>query len=186
MLDFDDLPPMIDVAHLSMPAGTEVEQADLDAVCNDIRVACGWHIAPRVTAMEMVVNAQGGTILTVPSLRMGEPSSIVDANGAAITGWTWSQNGILEGSWPSGLRSVTVTADSGFVACPASVRAVIEDMLADRTNVREGGGFSQIALDGATLTSANPYAPRGSSSDVGVRRNLMDAYGHILGRYAIR
>ncbi|UXE04983.1 head-to-tail adaptor [Gordonia phage Lton] len=184
MLDFDDLPPLIDVAHLSMPSGTEVEQADLDAVCNDIRVACGWHIAPLVADLEMVVNAPGGTVLTVPSLKMREPSAVVDRDGNPITGWSWSSNGILEGPcWPSGLRSVTVTADSGFAACPASIRAVIEDVLADRAGVKSGGvQYGQISLDGASITPLNPYG----DGAPGVRRGVMDAYGHILGRYAIR
>lgn len=181
MLDFSDLPPLVDLTDLSTPAG-DVEQADLDAVCDDIRLACGWHIAPLVEDHEMVVNAQGGTVLTVPSLKMGEPSSVVDVNGTELTGWSWSSNGILEAPcWPSGLRSVTVTADSGFAKCPPSIIAVIDDILADRSGVKSGG-YSQISLDGASITRDSPYGdgPRG------VQRGLMAAYGHILGRFAIR
>lgn len=184
MLDFDGLPPLVDPSELSMPEGTEVVQADLDAVCYDIRVACGWHIAPRVVDLVMVVNAPGGTVLTVPSMKMAEPSAVVDRDGHPITGWSWSSNGILESAcWPSGLRSVTVTADSGFTVCPSDIRAVIEDVLADRANVKSGGmQYGQISLDGASITPVNPYG----DGAPGVRRGVMAAYGHILGRYAIR
>lgn len=181
MLDFTGLPALVDLADIEVDGATEDMLA---AVCEDVRVACGWHIAPRVADMEMVVDARGGTVLTVPSLRMGEPSSVTGASGD-ITGWTWSESGILEGSWPSGLRSVTVVADSGFASCPAGVKAVVVDMLRDRVSAASGGGVSQVSLDGADVTLANPYAPRGASSDVGVRRDIMDAYGHILGRHSL-
>lgn len=182
MLDFSDYPPLLDLSDVNVEG---VEQADLDAVCEDVRMACGWHIAPKKADLVMVLDAMGGTVLTVPSLRIAEPSAVKDADGGDITGWTWSENGTLEGSWPTGLRSVSVTADSGFVACPASVRAVVEDMLRDRVNAASGGGISQVSLDDADIVYANPYAPRGASSDVGVRRGVMDAYGHILGRFAL-
>ncbi|EAS0269366.1 hypothetical protein E7939_21985 [Salmonella enterica] len=181
MLDFEGLPPLVDVTDLSTPSG-DVEQADLDAVCNDIRYACGWHIAPVVAGYEMVINAEGGTILTVPSLKMAEPAAVLDANGGEITGWSWSSNGILEAHcWPSGLRSVTVIADSGFEKCPPALIAVIDDILADRAGVKSAE-YSQISLDGASLTRENVYG----SGPRGAQRDLMSTYGHVLGRFAIR
>lgn len=182
MLDFTGLPALVDLADIEVDGATEDMLA---AVCEDVRVACGWHIAPKVADAEMVVDALGGTVLTVPSLCIAEPSSVKDADGGDITGWTWSSNGTLEGSWPTGLRSVTVVADSGFAACPASVKAVVVDMLRDRVNAASGGGISQVSLDDADIVYSNPYAPRGASSDVGVRRGVMSAYGHILGRFAL-
>ncbi|MGC5249499.1 hypothetical protein ACPXB3_21545 [Gordonia sp. DT219] len=181
MLDFTGLPPLIDIGDIDVDGVTD---ADLEAVCEDIRIACGWHIAPLVQST-MVLDATGGTVLVVPSLKIGEPIAVKDSSGADITGWSWSSTGILEGSWPTGLRSVTVTADSGFDACPSSVKSVAVDMLRDRVNVAAGGGVAQVQLDDATILNANPFSPRGTSSDVGVRRDIMDAYGHILGRFAL-
>ncbi|QHB37238.1 head-to-tail adaptor [Gordonia phage Gudmit] len=185
MVDFEGLSPLLDASDLSMPEGVDVEQSDLDAVCHDIRLLCGWHIAPAVE-MEFVVNAEGGTILTVPTLEMGEPTSVVDRNGTEITGWSWSANGILEhesGCWPKGLRSVTVTAPSGYTTCPASIRAVIEDILADRASVKTAGEeYDTISHDGASITMRNPYG----DGAPGVRRDPAAAYGHILGRYTLR
>ena len=182
MLDFSTFPALLEPDDLP---NIDVDADDLTEVCNDIRIACGWHIAPRVEALPMVVNANGGTVLTVPSLKINEPLLVVDSAGRSIVDYTWSDNGILEGNWPAGLRSVTVTADSGFGECPPSIKAVIKDMLRDRVNASSGGGIAQVRLDDADVVYANPYAPRSGAVDVGVRRDLMAAYGHVLSRYSL-
>ncbi|WP_207842603.1 hypothetical protein [Williamsia soli] len=182
MIDFSKYPPL--VAQSDLPDGFTVDDEALRAAGDDVRGECGWHIAPRFDDT-LWVDGDGSSLLTLPSLLLTEPTEITDANGAAITGWSWSEIGQLTGSWPAGFRSVKVSVAHGLLVTPPNLVAVVVDMLRDRTTAAEGTSVSAVSLDGANVTFGNPYSPRGSSSNVGVRRELSDAYGHILRRYSL-
>lgn len=181
MIDFSKYPAL--VAQSDLPAGLTVDDKDLRAVSDDVRGECGWHIAPRFDDT-LWVDGDGSSLLTLPSLLLTEPTEITDANGAAITGWSWSEIGQLTGSWPAGFRSVKVSVAHGLLVTPPNLVAVVIDMLRDRATAAE----ERPSVRCRSMVRTSPTAtrtPRGSSSNVGVRRELSDAYGHILRRYSL-
>ena len=92
-----------------------------------IRAACGWHVAPLVTeTLRLDVDSPTLT-LVLPSKRVTAISAVRDMTGAApvaITGFAWSRNGLLTlsgGRWPCGLGAIEVDLTHGYDACPADL-----------------------------------------------------------------
>ncbi|ETD31522.1 hypothetical protein [Williamsia sp. D3] len=178
MIDFSDYDPLVTPDDL--PDGLTVEDSDLESACDDVRGACGWHIAPRKSET-LVVDSDGGALLTLPSLLISEPTLITDKNDVPITDWTWSEVGQLYRAcnWPSGFRAVKVTLAHGLQATPPSIIAVVADILRDRARASSGvSSIKSASLDGAAITY-------GDSDSAGIRRGLMGAYGHVLRRYSL-
>lgn len=179
MINFSEYAPL--VTQDDLPEGLTVDDADLLSASDDVRGACGWHIAPRKEDDVLVVDSGGGTLLTLPSLLITEPSAIVDRDDNPITGWTWSAIGQLhrEAGWPKGFRAVKVTVTHGLDATPPTLVAVVLDMVRDRERWRSGAAnITTASLDGAAIGY-------GSTSTAGIRTALMDTYGHVLRRYAL-
>lgn len=179
MIDFSGYPPLL---------GVDADDDATTAVCDAIRGYCRWHIAPLAVDDVMVVdNSFGRRVLALPTRRVTAVGSVVDRDGADIEDFEWSQSGVLERAvgWPTGLRAVTVTLTHGFEEVPPAIRAVVQDMLRDYENAAAGGTVASVKLDDADVELSNPYAPRGTSSDVAARRSIGAAYGHILDRYRL-
>ncbi|UQE74196.1 hypothetical protein MYK68_15910 [Gordonia sp. PP30] len=174
MIDFSGLPPLI-------PEDTvpDTDPAILASVCEAIRGYCGWHIAPAVT-QTFTIDYSGNRLVQLPTLHMTAVESVVDADGQPIAGYTWSELGALRrASWPQGFRAITATITHGLDAVPPAIISVAGDMIADLVAAAEGPSVSRVSLDSATADFAAP------STDVGVRRRIQYAYGHILGRYKL-
>lgn len=183
MIDFSAYGELVGVDRLP----EDVDPASLAAVCEAVRAYCGWHVAPAAVGDVVRVDQLGHRVIQLPSLRVTEVSAVANADGVPITDFSWSEDGLLrrESGWPSGYGAVSVTFDHGFAAAPATIVAVVADMLRDYANAASGGGIAQVSLDDADVLFANPFAPRGASSDVGVRRDLGQAYGHLLNRFRL-
>ncbi|AOE44288.1 head-to-tail connector protein [Gordonia phage Eyre] len=166
----------------ALPSDLSSHTGTLAAVCDDIRRYCGWHIAPVIEDAVVTLDHLGDRVLTLPTLHVVDVTSIVDADGNAIEGWTWSDDGLLhrERGWPRGYRSVRVTFSHGLAATPRGLVDVALDMVRDRVNAAANADELQVtsaSLDGATVGFGAP------SDLIGVRRDLGRAYGHVLNRF---
>lgn len=159
----------------------DVDPALLAGVVDDIRSYCGWHIAPQVTET-VVVDADGGSLLRLPSLLVDSIGSVVDGRGNQLPVGRVYRNGLARGVWPDEQLRVTLT--HGYESVPPALVEVIADMIRDRQSAASGPTVSSAKLDGADVSYSDPYAARGSSSAVGARRGL-GAYGYAVSRFRI-
>ena len=105
-----------------MPGLTEpMVQAAVAAV----RRYCRWHIAPSKSET-LRCNVDGCTI-RVSSLHVTDVASVASADsGSAVSGWRWSAEGSISGSFPQGFRTVDVELTHGHdVADIGDVLAVV-------------------------------------------------------------
>ncbi|WP_439030220.1 hypothetical protein [Gordonia terrae] len=180
MIDFSGAGPLVQPD--ALPSDLSSHGGTLEAVCDDIRRYCGWHIAPVIESAVVTLDHLGDRVLTLPTLHVTEVASVVDADGYVIEGYTWSDDGLLyrEHGWPRGYRSVTVTFSHGLAATPRGVVDVALDMVRDRVNAAANADdlpVTSASLDGATIGYGAP------SDLIGVRRDLARAYGHVLNRF---
>ena len=153
----------------------------LAAACDLIRTECGWHIAP-VETETLLLDSDGGRLLTLPSLFVLNVASVVDAQtNKPIDGWGLSQIGLLERTgfceWPRGRQRIKVTVTHGLASAPPALLAVIEDLV--RNNAAAAltpSNVKQASLDGASLTYVD---------STGVARDLATTYGHVLRRFSL-
>ncbi|UYL86861.1 head-to-tail adaptor [Gordonia phage RavenCo17] len=180
MIDFSGAGPL--VPSDALPSDLSSHAGTLEAVCDDIRRYCGWHIAPVIEDAVVTLDHLGHRVLPLPTLHLIEVTSVEDADGNEIGGYTWSDDGLLrrERGWPQGYRSVRVTFSHGLTATPPGVVDVALDMVRDRVNAAANADELQVtsaSLDGATVGFGAP------SDLIGVRRDLGRAYGHVLNRF---
>lgn len=98
-----------------------VDEVTSDQIADAIiRNYCGWHIAP-VVEETLILDGSGSRRLALPSLRVVGVSSL-SVNGAAVTDYSWSQDGWLtlpHGSFfPAEDRAVVVTLEHGYSYAP--------------------------------------------------------------------
>lgn len=128
---------MVDLATVDDLAGLPggpFSAATVKAAGESVRRLCGWHIAPSVTET-IVLDSPGGDVLWLPSRHVTAVESVRDLTGDVpvdLTGWRWSQAGMLSGKFPAGFRVVEVTLTHGFDSCPPDLLPVV----ADRTRRR--------------------------------------------------
>ena len=75
---------------------------------------------------ERLIDGSGTSVVNLPTWPVTSVSA-VELDGTAVTGFSWSRNGVLErdsGVWTSGRRNVKVTASYGFAQVPAEIKAV--------------------------------------------------------------
>ena len=100
-------------------------QLMVDAAVVSVRRYCRWHIAPSV-AETVRANADGCTV-RLPSLHVTDVVSVTAVDsGSVLSGWRWSAEGSVSGSFPQGFRTVAVEFTHGHdVADVADVLAVV-------------------------------------------------------------
>lgn len=114
--------------------GAPFSAATVKAAGEAVRRLCGWHVAPSVTET-IVLDSPGGEFLWLPSRHVTGVMSVRSLVGgvpAELTGWRWSEAGMLTGAFPAGLRAIEVTLTHGYDTCPADLLPVV----ADRTRRR--------------------------------------------------
>ena len=131
-----DIPALATASQLSEFRGAPFPEETVRAAGEQIRVLCGWHIAPEVTST-LVLDSPGGIVLRLPTGHVTEVTEVTDLTGTeerALTGWRWSAHGMLSrpGGFPSGFRAVRVVMTHGYPTCPPDLLAV----LANRTQRR--------------------------------------------------
>ncbi|MFI2216531.1 hypothetical protein ACH47B_06565 [Rhodococcus sp. NPDC019627] len=94
----------------------------LDRVWEAVRSYCGWHIAPVLEGVELVVDGTGRRTLQLPSLRVVNVVAVAE-DGVELdpTSFTWSRAGMLRkrvGCWTSEFQGIVATVDHGRDAAP--------------------------------------------------------------------
>lgn len=118
-----------------------------------VRSWCGWHIAPSVTET-VKVEAEGGSVVLLPSLHVTDVTAARDESGRAVTNYKWRENGIVRGSWR---RDELYAFDvvHGFDEMPTELQAIIDQIDAD------GVGSRQPSAEGA-----GPFSRTFGASDL--------------------
>lgn len=144
---------------ITLTPSTEVERIEQAEAL--VRGYCGWHISPSRVADTATFRAQGGSVLTLPSLRVTAVTSVI-SDGTTLTpdtDYTWSSAGVLThaAEWAVGAL-VTVTYTHGYATVPPEVTAIVQ-AVAQRATDNPGslvrkqiGPFSeQWSGSGATM-----------------------------------
>ncbi|AHH16582.1 hypothetical protein NONO_c17820 [Nocardia nova SH22a] len=112
--------------------GTGIEQLRLDAIVQEIRDYCGWHIAPMLDAT-ITVDGSGAAVLQLPTLALNSVTSIAE-NGTVLpsTEYEWSADGSLRRCppfihWTNRYRGVVAAVNHGYEDVPANILSVILD-----------------------------------------------------------
>lgn len=128
MVTIDALPPLATPAQLEAWTKGKIKAGDarvpdaLAAVSRSIRNRCGWHVAPAVEGHQLVLDGPGGTVLSLPSMKIKTLTTVKD-DGAALdpapgadlrvskgTGLVKKRSG---GRWSGEYGSIEVTMDHG-------------------------------------------------------------------------
>lgn len=126
--------------------GGPFTQAQIDAAAAQIRGYCGWHIAPERTDT-VRLDSDGAAVLRLPTLKLIEVIDVQDAAGNPITGWLWSDKGMLHrpGGFPAGFGAVTVTMRHGYEDLPPDLLTVLSGMTSRRV-VQESLGARSVTF----------------------------------------
>lgn len=122
---------LVSPADLSDFPGAPFAQSVVDAAVAAVRLAAGWHIAPLVTET-IVLDAEGGTVLHLPTLKLVSVTEVRDLTGDApvvLSDWRKSRAGMLSRSWwPCGFESVEVVdMEHGYEATPPELLQVVAE-----------------------------------------------------------
>ena len=127
--------------HGLTPGGLEVtaSQGNIDATVSAIRAYCGWHVWP-VRVEMLVVDGDGGSVLTLPTLHVTDVESI-EENGIALASglFEWSASGgvqRVDRGWSTRFRGYRVAVTHGYVACPFT--ALVGSVAAEVANAGNG------------------------------------------------
>lgn len=138
--------------------GAPFTPSQVRAAGEQVRVECGWHIAPTVTET-LTLDSAGGRVLTLPTLRLVAVTEVRDVTGdtpEVLTGWRQSKVGMLSRvSWPVGFAAVEVDLTHGYPECPPDLLAV----LAERCQRFGKDGFvrqESLGSRSVTLGAAGP------------------------------
>lgn len=139
-----DLPALVTPEDVADFPGAPFPDAVLEAACAQVRRIAGWHIAPSITET-VVVDHDGSGVLHLRSLHVTDVVAVRDLSGStprALTGWRWSADGMLSGSFPDGFRVLEVEYVHGYDECPADLLPVIADRTTRRVIQESIGGRS--------------------------------------------
>lgn len=132
MMDPGEYPPLLDASDLAGYAGAPFSPDVVLDACDSVREEADWHIAP-VVEEEVRVDADGGALLMLPTLRLREVISVYDTTNPAdprqITDFRKTAAGMLyrRGGWPDGFESVTVVMKHGYNKCPRGLHSVVAE-----------------------------------------------------------
>lgn len=157
--------PLVQPADLGGFRGAPFEETVVTAAGESIRSECGWHIAP---ALEQTTRIRTGRLDTVnlPSLHVVDVVSVLDRDGAPVTGWDWWEHGVLDrpGGFP---ETITVTFRHGYEACPKDLYGII----AERSGSQATGRIKAEALMGRSVQLDGGYDPNTPAILAGYRLN---------------
>lgn len=147
----------------------------VDPFAQAVMVAyCDWDPTEVVTDQTVLLNGNGTSLLTLPSLYVTDVSAVVitDRIGTVTTAVLspapvdveWSEDGCLEctscvlgGIFPPGRRNVAVTYSGGYDTIPATLQAAL-DSIAKRAPIASGGVQKRKLLSGEIAYSASVMA----------------------------
>ena len=135
----------------------------LEAVSDEVRDYCGWHIAPAVTET-VTVDGSGGEVLALPTLHLTRLVSVTeDGAELAVAGIEWSQAGYLRklgGCWTSALRGVVAEIEHGYPETPPGLVALVCEVALRALTVPAGVGRESSGGESVTWTEPPTLLPR--------------------------
>ena len=145
--------PLVSAANLAGFRGAPFPETTVESAGETVRADCGWHIAPEV---EQTVKVRTGGLDTVnlPSLYVVDVVSVVDRDGAEVTGWDFWENGVLDrpGGFPDIIK---VTFRHGYQSCPKDLHGII----AERSGSQASGRVKAESLAGRSVQLDGGYDP---------------------------
>lgn len=149
-------------------------QALVDAATSAVRSYCGWTITEEINA-EVVVDAIGGRVLTVPCLHVTAVHE-VRVRGELVTDYEWSASGVLYRAvgWPAALRSVAVIYTGGFAVAPPELTALVCGLAGRLTTP---AGVASWTVGSQTVTFNSEAGPGLSTMEEAV----LDRYRIVAG-----
>lgn len=120
-----------------------------------VRAYCGWAITTE-DHVEVVVDTDGGPVLTVPSLHLTAVHE-VEVDGALLVedvDYTWSAMGALyrRSGWPRRFRGARVVYSGGYESPPAELSSVVAG-LAGRLSAPAGVASWSVGSQTVTFNS---------------------------------
>lgn len=148
-----DMVPLAAGADLVGFRGAPFPEAVTQAAAESVRAECGWHIAPHLE-LTIKVRTGGADTVLLPSLKVVVVLSVVDQDGAAVTGWESWENGVLErpGGFPN---VVTINFVHGYPRCPKDLLGII----AERASASAAGRVKSESLAGRSVSLDSGYDP---------------------------
>jgi hypothetical protein len=187
MVAIADLPPLASPAQLEAYTKGKVKAADLRvpdalaAVSRSIRRRAGWHIFPVVNAHTLVLDGPGGTVLSLPTLKLVNLTAITEAGKVLdpVAGVDVSrETGLVKktdgSSWTTRYGQVVVTMDHGEEEVPdlanLALKLAARGLASPMGATREQAGALSVNWSMVTQGVAAGITP---SAD---ERALMDSY----------
>ena len=145
--------PLVSATNLAGFRGAPFPETTVESAGETVRADCGWHIAPEV---EQTVKVRTGGLDTfnLPSLYVVDVVSVVDRDGAPVTGWDFWENGVLDraGGFPDIIK---VTFRHGYQSCPKDLHGII----AERSGSQASGRVKAESLAGRSVQLDGGYDP---------------------------
>ncbi|NNG20501.1 hypothetical protein HJ590_13180 [Naumannella sp. ID2617S] len=156
-----ELPPLADPAALS-GLGT-LATKEFQALCQQVRTECGWHIAPTITeTMTLDNNSNWAIVLPTKHARKVTAVRIFDPwtnQMRPLPAWNprtgWNTAGVIASPdypLPNGLRVIEVDVEHGYAECPVDLLRFIAKTAPGR--------IVQESLAGRSVTLAGDDAFR--------------------------
>lgn len=159
-------------------AGVSTANIDplLEAVSDDIRDYCGWHIAPTLTEV-VTVDGSGAEVQPLPTLHLLDVVSVTESGSAVdLAGIEWSRDGYLKrpgGWWTSALRGVAAEIEHGYPATPPGLVSLVCEVALRALVVPAGA--SRESSGGESVTWRE-------SAMVDLETRMLDRRFRIVGR----
>lgn len=153
-----EYPPLVTKAELeaAYPTAGPVSQPDLDALQDDVRSVCGWHIAPKLVET-VTLRSEGETALVLPTLKLHAVLSVERWTGTTwepmtgaedVDNWSARSCCIYRASgFPRG--TIRVTMEHGYETLPPALLQGLQRLLSGRPGP---GAVAAEGLPGHTLT----------------------------------
>ena len=143
-MDTAQHPPLVVPEGMEGVRGGPFSEASLSVAAANVRRVAGWHIAPPMRET-IYLDHDGSGVVHLPSLHVTEVEGVWDCSGASewpISGYRWSEKGMLEGSFPEGFRSIKITLTHGYDQCPADLLPILASRAKRRAMQETVGGAS--------------------------------------------
>jgi hypothetical protein len=141
-----------------------------------IRQYCGWHIAPNISET-MIVDADGGRTLLIPSKHVTNISSITIDGEELLDSYDWSEAGIIQlrsGHWPNRLRAVTVTLEHGWK--PEDIPHIQQLILDLAKRARSQPTVASQSTNGSSVTNWNNGGKPLGIQLMDVEKDMLEPY----------
>lgn len=169
--DAFQLPPFITKENFSQGTGGKIPTSDprveplLKGASAAIRRYCGWHIAPVLQA-DLVLDGPGGSLLTLPTLRLVNVLSFQDdGNPVEVADLEWSERGMIRHRGrrlTRKFRGIEATVQHGWDEAP-DVAQIVQQVVANALSSPLGATREQAGALSVSWATTAPGVSGGLS-----------------------